>query len=134
MARLARVGGSSQRRHGAHGELMALPNAVIWAAPLSASDSVGWAWQTRARSSEAAPYSIPTQASAINSPAMELTMCTPSNLSVALSASTFTKPASSATHLARELAPKTNLPFLYTTPSLLSCSSVLPTQATSGYV
>lgn len=36
--------------------------------------------------------------------------------------------------LARELAAKGYFPTLYLTPSALSCSSVFPTQATSGWV
>merc|ERR1712151_44174 len=118
----------------AQGELIALPKAVICDAPLRASESVGWAWQTRARSSEDAPYSMAKQASPMSSPAMALTMCTPRSLSVCLHAKTFTKPTSSWFALARELAPKVNLPFLYSTPSAFSISSVFPTPATSGCV
>ena len=42
--------------------------------------------------------------------------------------------ASIPLHLAREFAAKGNLPTLYLTPSSLSCSSDLPTHATSGCV
>lgn len=44
-------------------------NQAASAASLTASDSVGWAWQVRARSSAAPANSINTAASAISSPA-----------------------------------------------------------------
>ena len=52
------------------------------AASFTASDSVGWAWQVRARSSDEPPNSIGTAASAIRSPASAPMMWTPSTRSV----------------------------------------------------
>jgi hypothetical protein len=63
------------------------------AASFTASDIVGCAWQVRARSSDEPPNSISTAASWIISPAPAPTMWTPSTRSVALSASTLTKPS-----------------------------------------
>ena len=82
-------------------------------ASLKASDSVGWAWQARARSSELAPYSMPITASEIISPAPGPMMCAPSNLSVFLSARILTIPSVLEMALARELARKGKMPLLY---------------------
>lgn len=50
-------------------KLMALPKEAAKLASLNASDTVGWAWQTLATSSQEAPYSMAKAASLIISPA-----------------------------------------------------------------
>src|SRR3546814_4155969 len=57
-------------------------------------------------------------------------MCAPSTRSVCLSARILTKPSVVSLQRARLLAVKGNLPTRYATPASLSCSSVLPTEAT----
>jgi len=61
-------------------------------------------------------------------------MCAPKILSDFSSAIIFTKPSVSLLTLALEFARNGNFPTLYLTFSFLSCSSVLPTAATSGEV
>ena len=85
---------------------------VASAASLIASSSVGWGWQLRARSSEDAPNSIASAASAIIVPASAPMMCTPSRRSVAASASTLTKPSVWPVQRARAFAENGNLPAL----------------------
>jgi dihydrolipoamide dehydrogenase len=75
-----------------------------------------------------------TTASAIRSPARAPTMCTPRMRSVVASANTLTLPSVCASARARPLARKGNEPFLKAMPSALSSSSVLPTEAISGWV
>lgn len=70
-------------------------------ASLNASLRVGCAWQVLAKSSDAAPYSMPSTPSAIISPAFGPMMCTPGILSVVLSARTFTNPSELPVALAR---------------------------------
>src|SRR5262249_49070832 len=82
------------------------------AASLSASLTVGWAWQTRPMSSADAENSIASTASAIMVPASAPMMCTPITWSVALSASTFTKPSVIALARLRGSAVKGYLPTL----------------------
>ena len=108
---------------------IALPVTAM-AASFTASLIVGWAWQVRAMSSEEAPNSIATAASAIMLPASGPMICTPSTRSVAASEMTFTKPSGSWLVLARLLASIGNLPTL-TSPFALAASSVRPTPAIS---
>ena len=61
-------------------------------------------------------------------------MCTPKILSVFDSAKIFTNPSDSLLTLALELAKNGNLPTLYEVLFSFNCSSVLPTDATSGEV
>lgn len=103
-------------------------------ASFKASDNVGWAWHVLAKSSLAAPYSMASTASAINSPALGPIIWNPKILSVFLSASTFTNPGYSSFVFALEFAKKGNFPFVYSIPSPFNYSSVLPTEATSGCV
>ena len=79
---------------------------------MTASVSVGWAWQVRAMSSADAPNSIATAASAIMFAGLGPTMWTPSTRSVAASARIFTKPSVVRLTLARPLAVNGNLPTL----------------------
>ncbi len=88
---------------------IALPSTAS-AASFMASGRVGWAWQVRAMSSEEAPNSIASAASAIIVPASGPMICTPSTRSVAASASTLTKPSVSAFVRARALAENGNFP------------------------
>src|SRR5665647_2906915 len=67
--------------------------ATAMAASLTASGSVGCAWQVRAMSSAEAPNSMASAASAIMLPASAQISCTPSTRSVLASARIFTKPA-----------------------------------------
>ena len=85
-------------------------------------------------SSELAPNSIATPISAINSPAWGPIICAPNTLSVISSAKIFTKPYVSSMALALELAINENLPTLYFKSRFFNCSSVFPTDATSGLV
>ena len=71
-------------------------------------------------SSEAPPKLMVMAASWIISPACGPMMWTPSTLSVAASARTYTNPSVSWLILARLLATKGNLPFLYWTPEAFS--------------
>lgn len=57
------------RQRPADQKLMALPKDAARLASLKASDTVGWAWQTLATSSQEAPYSMAKAASLIISPA-----------------------------------------------------------------
>src|SRR6516225_8067124 len=82
------------------------------AASFTASVNVGWGWQVRAMSSDAAPNSMATAASAIILPASAPTMWTPSTRSVLASARIFTKPSVCRFTFARPLAVKGNLPVL----------------------
>ena len=77
-----------------------------------ASVCVGWAWHVLAISSELAPNSIAKAISAIISPQCGPIICTPSTLSVSLSAKIFTNPSVSLLTFALELAKKGNLPTL----------------------
>src|SRR5438105_2376421 len=86
--------------------------STAMAASLTASVSVGWAWQVRAMSSDEAPNSIATAASAIMLPASGPRMCTPSTRSVLASARIFTNPSVCMLTLARPLAVKGNFPVL----------------------
>ena len=88
--------------------------------------------KARAISSAAPPNSIAITASASMSEARGPTICTPSTLSVRLSARIFTKPSVMAMALARPLGVKGNLPALYSTPFSFSYSSVRPTEAICG--
>merc|ERR1719323_476682 len=121
-------------RLASHMELIALPDQAARLASRKASEHVGWAWQTRATSSQLAPYSIARAASLIISPAPGPMMWAPNSLSVFLSPRIFTMPSVSLLHLALLLAAKGNLPTEYSIPSALRSSSFLPTQATSGCV
>src|SRR5215813_13840756 len=86
--------------------------ATASAASLTASGSVGCAWQVRAISSAAAPNSMATAASAIMLPASGHRIWTPSTRSLLASASILTKPSVSRLTLARGLAEKGNFPTL----------------------
>ena len=91
---------------------MAFPNAATIAASLTASSSVGWAWQVRAMSSALAPNSIAIATSAISTPASGPIMWAPSTRSVAASVRILTNPSVLPTERARLLAMKGNLPVL----------------------
>src|SRR5207237_947220 len=86
----------------------------------------------RCRSSLLAAYSMASTASAISSPAMGPTMCTPRISSSSRAATIFAKPAGCSRARARPLARNGNTPLLYSRPLALTCSSVSPTQAISG--
>src|SRR5262245_34161964 len=116
--------------HQTHMWIDLLPTAR--AASLTASVSVGWAWQVRAMSSAAAPNSIATAASAIMLPASGPMMWTPSTRSVLASARIFTKPSVCRLTLARPLAVNGNFPALKATPAAFSSSSDFPIDAISG--
>src|SRR5262249_11575135 len=102
------------------------------AASFTASVNVGWGWQVRAISSDAAPNSMATAASAIMLPASAPTMWTPSTRSVLASARIFTKPSVCRFTFARPLAVKGNLPVLLAMPASFNSSSLFPTEAISG--
>src|SRR5260221_5615686 len=106
--------------------------ATAIAASLTASDSVGCAWQVRAMSSEDAPNSMAMTASAIMLPASAQISCTPRTRSVFASAKIFTKPSLVKLTLARPLAVKGNLPTLYAIPAVLHSSLLFPTVANYG--
>ena len=91
-------------------------------------------WHVRAISSELAPNSIARANSAIIVPATALIIDAPKTLSVFSSAIILTKPSVSELIFALEFAKNGNFPTLYLIFSFLSCSSVLPTIATSGEV
>ena len=80
------------------------------AASRVASDNVGWAWQMRARSSLAAPNSMATTPSEINSDAIGPITCIPRMRSVLRSARIFTNPAVLPIARARPLAVNGKLP------------------------
>ncbi len=86
--------------------------ATAMAASLTASVSVGCAWQVRARSSAEPPNSMITAASAIISLAWAAIMCTPRMRSVSASARILMKPSVVLLTLARPLAVMGNLPTL----------------------
>ena len=88
----------------------------------------------RAMSSALPTNSIVVTASAIISDARGPKMCTPSSRSVLASDRTLTMPSVSSIALARPLAANGNLPTRYSIPASFSCSSVLPTLATSGQI
>lgn len=110
---------------------MAYPLAAMHAS-LKASERVGWAWQVLATSSEEAPYSKASTASAIISPAFGPITQAPRILSECLSVRILTIPSASLLHLALLLAINGNVPTLYSIPSAFNYSSDLPTLATSG--
>ena len=85
-------------------------------------------------SSELAPNSIAIAISAIISPACGPIICTPKTLSEVASASIFTKPSGSSIAFALEFAIKGNFPTLKLIFFSFNCSSVFPTEATSGVV
>lgn len=62
-------------------------------ASLTASETVGWAWQVRATSSAEAPYSSASVASPMSSPATDEMMWQPRTLSVCFSVKTLTNPS-----------------------------------------
>src|SRR6218665_10501 len=104
------------------------------AASLMASLNVGWALQRRAMSSLLAFISMASTAWAISSLACGPTMCTPRISSVPASASILTMPAVSPNARARPLARKGKTPARYPMPSALSCCSLRPPPAPSGWV
>ena len=85
--------GRGGRPSGRHGQMWIARPSTARAASLTASASVGWAWQVRAMSSLLAPNSMATAASAIRSPARGPRMCTPSTRSVFASARILTRPS-----------------------------------------
>src|ERR1700683_1742065 len=86
--------------------------ATASAASLTASLTVGWAWQVRAMSSAEAPNSMAIAASAIMVSASGPRMWMPSTASVLASARILTKPSVARLARARALAVNGNLPTL----------------------
>lgn len=85
-------------------------------------------------SSAEPPNSMATATSWMVLPASRAMMWAPKTRSVSASARILTKPSSSKVARARELAIIENLPDLYLMPAAFSSSSVLPMEATSGWV
>src|SRR5262249_4618811 len=83
-----------------------------WAASMSASERVGWAWMVLAIDSLVASSSSAAHASTISSVALGPTMCTPRSSSYFDSVTNFTSPPDSPRMRAFEFAVNGNLPIL----------------------